>query len=120
MALEVGFQEGRKYIVHLQIGYGEYWFMYPMFKKLSEQTNEQIDLYGDAEFSQYNIHHLERVVKDIEELIKSKPEDWDVDLGGYRKAKINKTEFQTKINTLKDLIIIVKNDASKTLYFLGD
>src|SRR5437016_922895 len=60
---------------------GYYWFLYPFLEKVSKQTGQFVDPYGDAVFE---AEHLPYLLASLEEAVASaeyQPEEWDVRLG---------------------------------------
>jgi len=49
---------------------GVYWYLYPMFEKLSQRSGQMIDLYADAKFTKANIGLLDdALVKTLVDLV---------------------------------------------------
>lgn len=58
-----------------------YWFLEPLFQKLSEKTDQYIGMYGAAWFEEAVVTSLRDVVAEAKRLVASQPDAWDVRIG---------------------------------------
>src|SRR4051794_4481985 len=70
---------------------GYYYFLWPHFKRLAEQTGQYIDLCGDARFDAAHLDRFERVIAEAREQAASMPERWDVETGKTTGTKLHPT-----------------------------
>lgn len=62
-------------------GYYYYWFLYPLFEELCEQTDKMIDLYGDTRFETEYLSILKNTVEKAHTLVEQQPSKWMVHTG---------------------------------------
>src|SRR5205807_406471 len=60
---------------------GYYWFLHPLFERLRGETEQYIDLYGDASFMDGALLALERSLVEARAVIESQPDAWEVHVG---------------------------------------
>lgn len=53
-----------------------YWFLYPYFESLHDQTGQMIDLYADAEFKRNDRNTLLALIKQAEDVVRRQPDQW--------------------------------------------
>ena len=106
---------------------GYYWWLYPFFKQLAEQTGEMVDLYGDAIFGLPKIPDFRRMVAEARQRIESMPERWDVQTGILHGATIpspvyssvDRQSFLDLLNRL-DCLIAKATRTGRSIVCLGD
>ena len=71
---------------------GYYWFLYPFFKRLAEQTGQAIDLYGDAFFCGEALDALAQCLVAARSLVNAQPDVWEIHVG---------TQFGTQLRPVQ-------------------
>ncbi len=65
----------------LALSDGYYWFLYPLIERLAEETEQYVDLYGDAVFAGGNLLALRRMLSEARGLVETRGESWEVRTG---------------------------------------
>lgn len=105
---------------------GIYWYLFPFFERLGNQTGQLIDLYGNAKFSAENICLLDNILRDALKSLELQPDVWDQKTGEQirpvRKTltqKISKKDIRSFINSLQDILEKAVNGQG-VVTFTGD
>jgi len=90
---------------------GIYWYLFPFFERLGNQTGQLIDLYGNAKFSAENISLLDSILREALKSLELQPDVWEQKTGEQirpvRKTltqKISKKDVSSFINSLHNLL----------------
>ncbi|WP_417387920.1 hypothetical protein [Gimesia sp.] len=87
---------------------GYYWFLFPFFQDVYEQTGQMIDLYDNAVFSANDQPVLLAILERASAEAREKPAEWNVCIGwrgdNAVMSKVTKPELQTLLTKLIDLI----------------
>ena len=94
---------------------GYYFFLYPLFERLCDQTGQFIDLYTDARFTPSSIPALERMLDSAEKLVRAQPARWQVLIGLQIKpkreelyAEVERTRFLKLLSVWRKVIARAK------------
>ena len=60
---------------------GYYWFLHPLFERLTAETGQYIDLYGDAMFAGPDLAALGLALADARRAVAAQPASWQVHTG---------------------------------------
>jgi hypothetical protein len=60
---------------------GYYWFLYPLFQELANQTGQLIDLYNDARFTTEQLPTLQATLHEARRITQQQPDEWLVKVG---------------------------------------
>lgn len=66
---------------------GYYWFLYPLFERLAEETGQWIDLYDGAVFGGETLDALARTLASARSLVEVQPAVWEV-ISGIRSVPV--------------------------------
>lgn len=66
---------------------GIYWYLYPYFQKLFEQTGEMVDLYGIARFTRDALLELDNTLTNARKAAVAQPNEWEQEVGKLIKPK---------------------------------
>ncbi len=106
---------------------GYYWFLHPLFEKLLAETDQYIDLYGDARFEGFALDALERMLADAAKQVRKQPPRWKVYIGtqGYQ-GKRSELYYEVEKSRLLDLlsqwkaVIARAKELSRAVVCFGD
>ncbi len=105
---------------------GIYWYLFPFFERLGNQTGQLIDLYGDAKFSAENIVPLDIILREALTSLELQPDVWEQKIGEQirpvRKTltqTISRKDVRSFINSLQDLLEKAVNGRG-VVTFTGD
>jgi hypothetical protein len=90
---------------------GIYWYLFPFFERLGNQTGQFIDLYGDAKFSSENLGPLDSILSEALKSLELQPDVWEQKTGEQirpvRKTltqTISRKDVGSFITSLQDLL----------------
>lgn len=105
---------------------GYYWFLYPLFKDLTKQTGQHIDLYGNAVFGGDTLDALEKTLALAHLLVDAQLDNWEVRTGIRIKpmvqevyAVIDKQEMNILLAKLEGAVRQAKSTGAYVSFF-GD
>ena len=105
---------------------GYYWFLYPLFEKLKEETGEYIDLCGAAIFGGNGLDALARTVNTARKRVAEQPEVWEVVTGIITepvheeiRLTVNKQQMVMLLDKLEDAVDHAKATRSYVTFW-GD
>ena len=105
---------------------GYYWFLYPLFEKLREETGEFIDLYGGATFSGVALDALAQTIVEAHKLVDAQPDSWEVVTGVITKpvrkevrASVNKQQMKMLLAKLEEAVSKAKTRGAYVTFW-GD
>jgi hypothetical protein len=87
MALEIGVGDGSSlYPVEGEPALSmedaaAYWFLHPLFEKLTAATTQYIDLYGNASFAGPQLAALKQMLTEARRLAEAQPDRWQACVG---------------------------------------
>lgn len=109
--------EGHKEQLRLRNN-GIYWFLYPYFAKLYDQTGQMIDLYGISNFRSEDLLKLNNTIEKAITVTNDQPDQWDqkiaVELPKKRILydRVSKNDVLATLNSLKNITSeAIKNNA---------
>jgi hypothetical protein len=95
---------------------GSYWFLYPWWERIGEQTGQMIDLYGDAVFGFAAQPILLASLQDAFAKVQQRPSEWDMCIGwGVQPvyARVSRMELQ---QLLTEFIRLVTSATERQRY----
>ena len=105
---------------------GYYFFLYPLFEDLAQQTGQMIDLYNDALFENASLQNLKSTLEKAKQLIQAQPDEWDVVTGWTDQTKktpthdkVSKERFQKLLDEFSQLVDTAIK-AGKPIKCVGD
>ena len=105
---------------------GYYWFLYPLFKRLAEETGKWIDLYDGAVFGGETLEALARTLASARSLVEVNPDVWEVVTGTRAvpvpeevRSLVDKAEMFAQLDRLEAAIEIARETAAY-ISFIGD
>lgn len=106
---------------------GYYWFLWPLFQELFEETGQFIDLYGNACFESENLARLGQILERAQILVNTQPETWSVSVGIQTHQshshevfqQVSKTHFLKLLNQWQSLLRLAEQSGQGIVAF-GD
>ncbi|HAH46207.1 hypothetical protein [Gimesia sp.] len=102
---------------------GYYWFLFPFFQDVWEQTGKIIDLYDDAVFSANELPVLLAILERASAEAREQPDEWDVRIGwrgdDALMSTVTKSELQALLTKLIDLVTEAQSSLCAVVCF-GD
>ena len=73
---------------------GYFWFLWPHFDRLSAETGQTMDLYGDASFSGESLTAIERALALATSQVENQPKSWEVSIGTTSAGEVYRTVWR--------------------------
>ena len=83
---------------------GYYWFLYPTFIEIEENTGQMIDLYGDTLFDASKLPLLRESIKSVEDTLREKTDQWQVSVGHQLQPEIKEMWEEISKSKLIELL----------------
>ena len=105
---------------------GYYWFLEPLFARLTAETGQHVDLYGGAVFAGATLDALMSVLTAARELTERQPERWEVVTGvrpGVEPEEVRCSVQKAEMRALLEKLAAAARKARATgqyLAFFGD
>lgn len=109
-----------------------FWYVSPLFEKLSEETGEMIGLYDDAAFGGESLIKLGETVDEAMRLVEDQPTEWQVLIGHGVEvndqgehipkeiySEVSRGRFISLLKSFKDVITRAKQ-RGEYVVFIGD
>ncbi len=98
---------------------GIYWFLYPYFAKLYDQTGQMIDLYGISNFRNEDLLELRSTIEKAITVTNDQPDQWNQEVAVQIKPpkqilydSIFKKDVLATLNSLKNITLeAIQNNA---------